>query len=161
MITFCTIEDLRWWAAWSADQANRALARLGAVEVDLDGVTGLVLPDDLEPVPTPEPWAALLLPLDPTPMGWARRGWFLGEHGPALFDRNGNVGPTVWWDGRILGGWAHRADGEVACRFLKDVSADAVAAVQAAAERLAARLGPVRITARGRTPAPVEQKLTA
>jgi len=33
--------------------------------------------------------------------------------------------------------------------------------VHAAADRLAARLGPVRITARGRAPAPVEQELTA
>ena len=154
-----TAEDLRWWTGWTAGQAKRALARLGAVEVDLDGATGLVLPDDLEPVPTPEPWAALLPPLDPTPMGWARREWFLGGHGPALFDRNGNVGPTIWWDGRIVGGWAHRADGDISCRFLEDVGAEAVAAVEAAAERLAARLGPVRITARARGPALVEQEL--
>jgi Winged helix DNA-binding domain len=154
-----TAEDLRWWTGWTAGQAKRALARLGAVEVDLGGATGLVLPDDLEPVPAPEPWAALLPPLDPTPMGWARREWFLGEHGPALFDRNGNVGPTIWWDGRIVGGWAHRADGEVVCRFLEDVGADAVAAVRTAAERLAARLGPVRITARARGPTLVEQEL--
>jgi hypothetical protein len=154
-----TPEDLRWWAGWTVGQAKRALARLGAVEVDLDGATGLVLPEDLEPVPAPEPWAALLPPLDPTPMGWSRREWFLGEHGPALFDRNGNVGPTVWWDGRIVGGWAHRPDGEVVCRFLEDVGADAVAAVHTAAERLAARLGPVRITARARGPTLVEQEL--
>jgi hypothetical protein len=156
-----TAEDLRWWTGWTAGQAKRALARVGAVEVDLDGATGLVLPDDLEPVPASEPWAALLPPLDPTPMGWTRREWFLGKHGPALFDRNGNVGPTIWWDGRIVGGWAHRPDGEVACRFLEDVGAEAVAAVHAAADRLATRLGPVRITARARAPAPVEQELTA
>jgi hypothetical protein len=155
-----TPEDLRWWAGWTVGQAKRALARVGAVEVDLDGTTGLVLPHDLEPVQAPEPWAALLPPLDPTPMGWSRREWFLGEHGPALFDRNGNVGPTVWWDGRIVGGWAHRADGEVACRFLDDVGADAVAAVQAAADRLAARLGPLRITARARGPTLIEQELS-
>lgn len=154
-----TAEDLRWWAGWTAGQAKRALARVGAVEVDLDGAAGFVLPDDLEPVPAPEPWAALLPPLDPTPMGWARREWFLGEHGPALFDRTGNVGPTVWWDGRIVGGWAHRADGTIACRFLEDVGSDAVAAAETAAERLAARLGLVRITARGRTPTPVEREL--
>jgi Winged helix DNA-binding domain len=154
-----TPEDLRWWAGWTAGQAKRALARLRPVEVDLGGTTGVVLPGDLEPVAAPEPWAALLPPLDPTPMGWARREWFLGEHGPALFDRTGNIGPTVWWDGRIVGGWAHRTDGEIAYRFLEDVGADAVAAVEAAAQRLAARLGPVRITARGRAPAPLEQEL--
>jgi hypothetical protein len=154
-----TAEDLRWWAGWSAGQAKRALARAGAVEVDLGGATGFVLPDDLEPVAAPEPWAALLPPLDPTPMGWSQREWFLGAHGPALFDRTGNIGPTVWWDGRVVGGWAHRADGSITYRFLEDVGADAVAGVEAAAERLAARLSPVRITARGRGPTLVEQEL--
>lgn len=162
-----TAEDLRWWTGWPAGQVKRVLARLGPAEADLDGVTGLVLPGDLEPVPAPEPWAALLPPLDSTPMGWSQREWFLGGHGPQLFDRTGNVGPTVWWDGRVIGGWAHRAGqgegkagGEIAIRFLEDAGADAVAAVGAAAGQLTARLGQVRITARGRGPSPVEQELT-
>ena len=154
-----TAEDLRWWAGWSAGQVKRVLARLGPAEVDLDGAAGLVLPDDLDPVPAPEPWAALLPPLDTTPMGWAQRDWFLGGHGPRLFDRTGNVGPTVWWDGRVIGGWASRPGGEIAVRLLEDAGADAVAAVEAAAEQLAARLGPARVTARGRGPSPVEQEL--
>jgi hypothetical protein len=155
-----TADDLRWWAGWSAGQVKRALARLGPAEVDLDGAAGLVLPDDLDPVPPPEPWAALLPPLDTTPMGWSQRDWFLGPHGSRLFDRTGNVGPTVWWDGRVIGGWASRPGGEIAVRFLEDAGADAVAAVEAAAEQLAARLGPARVTARGRVPSPVEQELT-
>jgi hypothetical protein len=138
---------------------KRVLARLRPAEVDLGGATGLVLPDDLEPAPAAEPWAALLPALDPTPMGWSQREWFLGEHARKLFDRTGNVGPTVWWDGRIVGGWAQRPDGEIACRFLEDVGADAVAAVETAAQRLAARLGPARITARGRALSPVEREL--
>ena len=154
-----TAEDLRWWAGWSVAQVKRALARIRPVEVDLAGAAGLVLPDDLEPAPAAEPWAALLPPLDPTPMGWSRREWFLGEHGAALFDRTGNVGPTVWWDGRIVGGWAHRADGEVVWRLLEDVGADATAAVAAAAEQLAARLGPVRLTPRARGATLIEQQL--
>jgi Winged helix DNA-binding domain len=154
-----TAEDLRWWAGWTAGQAKRALARVGAVEVDLNGATGLVLPDDLEPVPAPEPWAALLPPLDPTPMGWSQREWFLGEHGPALFDRNGNVSPTVWWDGRIVGGWAQDRDGEIVCRFLEDAGSDAVAAVDAAARRMAGTLGTVRLTARTRGMTWLEQEL--
>jgi hypothetical protein len=155
-----TADDLRWWAGWSAGQVKRALARLDPAEVDLDGAAGLVLPDDLDPVPPPEPWAALLPPLDTTPMGWSQRDWFLGPHSPRLFDRTGNVGPTVWWDGRVIGGWASRPGGEIAVRFLEDAGADAVAAVEAAAEQLAARLGPARVTARGRGPSPVEQELT-
>jgi hypothetical protein len=147
-----TFADLRWWTGWAAAQARAALAEAGAVEVDLGGATGLVLADDLEPVDAPEPWAALLPALDPTPMGWSQRGWFLGPHGPALFDRSGNVGPTVWWDGRIVGGWGQRPDAEVAVRLLEDVGSDARAAIGAAAERLQGLLGGARVIPRFRVP---------
>jgi winged helix DNA-binding protein len=147
-----TATDLKWWTGWTLGQTRRALAAAGAVEVDLDGASGFVLGDDLEPVPAGEPWAALLPALDPTVMGWAGREWFLGEHRPALFDRAGNAGPTVWWDGGIVGGWAQRRDGEITLRLLADVGADARAAIEATAERLGAWLGPVRVTPRFRTP---------
>jgi hypothetical protein len=128
--------------------------------VELDGgTTGFVLAHDLDPVPAAEPWAALLPALDPTAMGWTERGWYLGEHRAALFDRTGNVGPTVWWDGRIVGGWAQRKDGEVAFRMLEDVGAEAAAAVEAAAGELASRLGDIRVTPRFRTP--LERELTS
>jgi hypothetical protein len=61
--------------------------------------------------------------------------------------------------GRIVGGWAQRKDGEVAFRLLEDVGVDAVAAVEAEAERLRAWLGEVRVTPRFRTP--LERELTA
>jgi hypothetical protein len=147
-----TAADLQWWTGWTAGQVKSALREIGPVEVDLDGATGLVLATDLEPAAPPEPWVALLPALDPTIMGWSRRSWFLGEHGPRLFDRSGNVGPTVWWDGRIVGGWAQRGDGEIAYRLLEDVGADAAAAVGAEAERLRSWLGMVRVTPRFRTP---------
>jgi hypothetical protein len=154
-----TAADLRWWTGLTAGQVKRALAAAGAAEVDLDGTPGLVLADDLEPPPPAEPWVALLPALDPTVMGWSGREWYLGEHGPTLFDRNGNAGPTVWWDGRIVGGWAQRRDGEVAVRLLEDVGAEGVAAVEAAAGRLQAWLGNVRVTPRFRTP--LERELRA
>ena len=97
------VADLKWWSAWTLAQTRAALAAIGAVEVDLDGTPGVVLPDDVEREPQPEPWAVLLPALDPTVMGWKERSWYLGEHGPALFDRSGNAGPTVWWNGRIVG----------------------------------------------------------
>lgn len=147
-----TVADLRWWTGWTAGQVRKALAQVGPVEVDLDGAVGLVLADDLDPVPAVEPWAALLPALDPTAMGWSERGWFLGDHAPALFDRSGNIGPTVWWDGRVIGGWAQRRDGEIAFRLLDDVGADALTAVRTAADRLTAELGKVRVTPRFRTP---------
>jgi Winged helix DNA-binding domain len=154
-----TVADLKWWTGLTAGAVKRALEQLGPVEVQLDdGATGLVLADDLEPGAA-EPWVALLPALDPTVMGWAGREWFLGEHGPALFDRNGNAGPTVWWDGRVVGGWAQRKDGTIAFRLLEDAGAEGVAAVEAAAERLAAWLGYIRVTPRFRTP--MERELGA
>ena len=145
-----TADDLRWWAGWGKTQLSRVLTELKPAEVDLDGVPGIALAGDLDPVPEPEPWAALLPGLDPTPMGWQQRDWFLGEHGPRLFDRAGNIGPTVWWDGRIVGGWAQDSDGEIVCRFLEDAGSAAAAAAEAAAHRLASVLGGARLAARTR-----------
>lgn len=146
------VDDLKWWTGWTAGQTKKALAAIGPAEVDLDGTPGIALPDDLEPVPAAEPAAALLPALDPTPMGWARRDWYLGAHEAALFDRTGNIGPTVWWAGRIVGSWAQRPDGEIAHRLLEDVGADATAAVEQAAQRLRGWLGEVRVTPKFRTP---------
>jgi Winged helix DNA-binding domain len=154
-----TLADLRWWAGWTATQAKKTVANLGAVEVALDGGTGLVLPDDVEPVPEPEPWAALLPGLDPTPMGWVERGWYLGEHAPELFDRTGNIGPTVWWNGRIVGGWAQRPDGEIAVSLLEKPGRTADKAINEAADRLRTWLGDIRVTPRFRTP--LERTLSA
>jgi hypothetical protein len=146
------VTDLKWWTGWTAGQTKKALAAVGPAEVDLDGVPGVVLADDLEPVPEPEPWVALLPSLDPTPMGWAAREWYLGAHRDALFDRSGNIGPTVWCDGRVVGGWAQRPDGEIALRLLEDVGADAKAAIGQEADRLGRWFGVVRVIPRFRTP---------
>jgi len=147
-----TVGDLKWWSGWTLGHTRDSLAELGAIEVDLDGEEGLVLPDDLEPEPDVEPWVALLPALDPTVMGWKERAWYLGGHAPQLFDRNGNAGPTVWWDGRVVGGWAGRRDGEIAFRLLEDVGAEGVRAVEAEAERLQDWLGETRVTPRFPTP---------
>jgi Winged helix DNA-binding domain len=154
-----TIADLKWWTGLPMGQVRPAVAEAGAVEVDLDGTPGLVLADDLDPVPAPEPWAALLPSLDPTTMGWAARDFYLGPHRSVLFDRNGNAGPTIWWDGRVVGGWAQRRSGELVLRLLEDVGADAAAAIDAEAARLADWLGPVTVTPRFRTP--LERELSA
>jgi hypothetical protein len=147
-----TPADLRWWTGWTAAHVKQALTAVEAVEVNLGDTTGLVLPEDLEPVAEPAPWVALLPALDPTPMGWSERSWYLGPHAPALFDRSGNIGPTVWCDGRIIGGWAQRTGGEVVYRLLEDVGEQAAREVAVVADRLAGWLGPVRVTPRFRTP---------
>ncbi len=154
-----TSDDLRWWAGWGKTQLRRVLTELKPAEVDLDGVPGIALADDLAPAPEVEPWAALLPGLDSTPMGWQQRDWFLGEHGPRLFDQTGNIGPTIWWDGRIVGGWAQDRGGEIVCRFLEDAGSAAVTAAEAAAERLAGLLGGVRLSARTRGRTWLEQEL--
>jgi hypothetical protein len=149
-----TLADLKWWTGWTMGLVKRALAQLDVAEVALaGGATGLVLAHDAGPVARPEPWVALLPALDPAPMGWQERSWYLGEHRAACFDRSGNIGPTVWSDGRIVGGWAQRKDsGEVVVRLLEDIGAEAEAAVQAEAQRLRDWVGDARVTARFRTP---------
>jgi len=154
-----TETDIRWWAAWTAREAREALADVPHDVVDVGGATGYVLAGDTEPTPVPAPFAAFLPALDPTTMGWKERDWYLGPHGKRLFDTSGNAGPTVWWGGRVVGGWAQRKDGEVAYRLLEDVGREADAVIGAEAARLADWLGDVRITPR--FPTPLQRELVA
>lgn len=149
-----TEADLKWWTGWKVSEVRRALGAIGAVEVELDGGTGHVTADAVDPVPAPEPWAALLPGLDPTAMGWQQRDWYCApELRPALFDRSGNIGPTVWWDGRVVGGWAQRADGSIVWQLLEqDLGRAALEAIEAEAARLRAWVGETRFTPRFRTP---------
>ncbi|MFD9403967.1 winged helix DNA-binding domain-containing protein [Streptomyces sp. NPDC060011] len=159
-----TEADLKWWTGWKVTDVRRTLTAIGAVAVSLDdGVTAYVAAGDEEPVDGPaEPWAALLPGLDPTPMSRQERDWYLDPSlRPALFDGSGNVGPTVWWDGRVVGGWAQQPDGEIVWRLLapKGVGRDARTAITAEAERLQRWVGTTRVTPRFRTP--LERELAA
>ncbi|WP_243056994.1 winged helix DNA-binding domain-containing protein [Nocardioides sp. SR21] len=142
-----TEADVVWWLGSTKTAVRAALADVGAVEVGLDGgATGFVLPDDLEPEPDVEPWSALLPVLDPTVMGWKERGFYLGEHGPMLFDTNGNSGTTAWWDGRIVGCWVQDPDGVVVLHLLEDVGSEARAALEDDATRLTTWLDGHRVS---------------
>ncbi|MFE4579593.1 winged helix DNA-binding domain-containing protein [Streptomyces chartreusis] len=167
-LTVCgpaTEADLKWWTGWKVTEVRRALTAIGAEAVSVDGGTGYVVQGDAGPVDGPaEPWAALLPGLDPTAMGWQQRDWYLApELRPSLFDGSGNVGPTVWWNGRVVGGWAQRGDGEIVWRLLADLGSEerqaAETAVAAQAERLRGWVGAARVTPRFRTP--VEKELSA
>ena len=148
-----TFTDIKWWTGWTVGKTRQVLGDVGALQVDLDEGTGYVLPGDEAEDPEPaSPWVALLPSLDPTVMGWKERDWYLSDHTEALFDRNGNAGPTVWLDGRIAGGWAQRSGGEVVFRLLEDVGSDGTRLIDAEAGRLAKWLGDVRIIPRFRTP---------
>lgn len=131
-----TRQDIRWWLGSTMAEVQRSLTVLDAVEVDLAGSVGYLLPDDLEEEPPTEPWVALLPGLDPTTMGWYDRDWYLGEHRPLLFDTAGNAGPTLWSEGRIVGGWWQAPDGEVIIHPLTDIGRDVERALQAEADRL-------------------------
>jgi DNA glycosylase AlkZ-like len=152
-----TLADLAWWTGWTKTATRGALTALNAVEVDLTGGTGYLLSEDVEPRSTPpEPWVALLPALDPTPMGWTDRTFYGGDD-KTLYDRSGNIAPTVWSDGRIVGCWVQREDGEIAVRLLVDAGRETGAAIDDAAGRLGKWLGSVRVKSRFRTP--IEREL--
>ncbi|MBD5786634.1 AlkZ family DNA glycosylase [Cellulosimicrobium terreum] len=164
-----TERDLQWWTGWNLGQTRAALAALDVREVDLElgapgglgesaTAPGVLLADALDDG-TLDPSAgtvtghvALVPALDPTTMGWAARDWYLGPHREHLFDRAGNAGATVWWEGRIVGAWTVRRGGEPAYRLLEDVGAAAESAVAAEAARIAALLGGDGTTASFPTP---------
>jgi len=131
-----TEADIKWWLGSTVRAVRRALADLDAVEVDLGERTGYLLPDDLEETDPVEPWATLLPPLDPSTMGWFERDWYLGPYKAELFDGSGNAGPTVWWDGRIVGGWRQGDGGEVVLQLLEDVGTEGRNAIEHEAARL-------------------------
>ncbi|WP_167158735.1 winged helix DNA-binding domain-containing protein [Streptomyces sp. MBT27] len=153
-----TLDDITWWTGWNLTATRTALAGTGAVEVDLGHAVGYVLPGD--PVLGPsqgtrtERAVSLLPTLDPTAMGWRDRDWYLdAAHAAELFDRNGNICPTVWCNGRIIGGWRQRADGQIVTELLTaDTDRCLRTAIAVEAERLTAFLGGLRISPHVRTP---------
>ena len=150
-----TLRDLQWWTGWTVARTRASLDGAGAVEVSLEGSggkPGFAMPDDLDSTPEPASWVALLPALDTTTMAWAERDFYLGDHARALFDRNGNAGPSIWLDGRIVGGWAQRRTGEVVTRLLEDVGRESSRRVEAEGARVERWLGPDRVVPRFRTP---------
>jgi hypothetical protein len=147
-----TMADIRWWTGWTARLATTTLGAVGAAEVRLGAGAGYVLPDDLDPVGDVEPWVALLPGLDPTVMGWKDRAWYLGDRASDLFDRNGNAGPTVWANGRVVGAWAQTEDGEIVVELFGRLDAATRRRIDAERDRLRAWLGDVRIRPRFGTP---------
>ena len=149
--------DIAWWTGWSLRQTRAAIGGLGATGVALSGGPGLVLVDDQDAVAPAAPVVALLPALDPTPMGWKDRSWFLPADSSALYDRNGNIGPTIWWDGEVIGGWAVRSDGSIATRLLTDRGEAVAVAVESEAAQLESRLhGGIVVPS---FPSPLEREL--
>lgn len=147
-----TVDDLHWWTGWTKTATRQALAGLPVDEVDLHGRPGIALLDADDRETDSAPVAALLPALDPTPMGWKHRDWFFDIDQHHVFDRSGNIGPTVWWDGRILGSWAVTATGEIRTALLADHGRDAADAIHTAVDSLHTRLELTAVTPAVRTP---------
>lgn len=150
-----TLDDLQWWTGWNKTQTRGAVAELDTVAVELAEGDGIMLTDT---VFQDSPSRAMLLPaLDPTPMGWKHRHWYLGEHKAPLFDTFGNIGPTIWWEGRIVGGWAVDSTGSVVTELLEDVGSAVSKEVAAEADRITAPLDGTAVVPS--FPTPLEKRL--
>ena len=142
-----TTVDLQWWMGWTATLTRKALADCGAVGVDLASGPGWVAPDD-EPVEPVGEWVALVPSLDPTTMGWKERDWYLPDTAQDAFDTNGNAGPTIWVDGRVVGAWAQAADGEIRTHLFEKVSKAQRSAIDDRVWDLRKMVGDTRYTVR-------------
>ncbi len=155
-----TTVDLSWWTGWTNTDVKRALETIGARRVELEsGETGWISAAH-EPAPRPEPWVALLPGLDPTPMGWKTRAWYLSDElAPRVIDRNGNIGPTIWADGEVVGGWVQRPDGELATELPKPLAAHHQRMLADEIDRIRELVGDTRV--RVRFPSPNQRDLLA
>lgn len=146
--------DVVWWFGATKAAIRAALAEIGAVQVGLEREgSGWVLPEDEAPVAPVEPWAALLPALDPTPMGWKERAFYLDPaFVPAIYDSAGNAGTTAWWDGRIIGAYTQDEDGTVVLALPRGTPRAARAALEAEAARLQEWMAGERVTSLYKSP---------
>lgn len=159
--------DLAWWTGWTKTDVKRALAAAEAERVELEsGEPAWVCAEDRNnsedqtAASDPGPWAALLPGLDSTSMGWKERGWYLDDAAATrVIDRNGNIGPTVWVDGEIVGGWVQRPDGSLPIELHRPVSEAQRALIDDEIDRLRELIGDIRF--RVRFPSPNQRDLLA
>ena len=167
-----TTADVQWWHGWTAATTRQALADAGAVAVTLRGgedgsleQAGWLAPDDAdardhvdesggpgtgaaEAEAEAVPWVAALPGLDPTVMGWKERAWYLPAACADAFDRNGNAGPTLWVDGRVVGAWGQAPDGALRTHWFVDVPAARRRQLGAELDRVRDLLGDTRVSVR-------------
>lgn len=158
-----TVTDMAWWTGLAKGRVRAALVALGAESASLDAGTevGFVLAGDSEITSSSDGASVALLPgLDSTIMGWKQRGWFVDDSPSAgIFDRNGNAGPTIWVDGRVVGVWTQRSDGRIVTELPDRPDPTVARAIDHECDRLAALLGDVRVN--WRYPTPITRRLEA
>ena len=149
-----TERDLVWWFGAPKSAMRQALSDLAAVQVRLERApTGWVLPDDVDPEPPTEPWAALLPALDATTMGWKDRDFYVDpDFASAVFDPAGNAGTTAWWDGQIVGAYVQDGAGRIELIVPRDPGPAGRAALQVEAERLGDWLDGDKVSALYKSP---------
>ncbi|MFN2273027.1 MAG: winged helix DNA-binding domain-containing protein [Anaerolineae bacterium] len=125
-----TPDDVQWWTGLAKGETQEALETIASevVEVAIEGADDvhLMLADDAERLrdfAAPDaPYVFFLPSLDPYIMGYSERRRFLVPvHRKKVFDRAGNAVPTVWADGRVVGVWGQRKDGQVFYELLEPV----------------------------------------
>jgi hypothetical protein len=117
-----TRDDVQWWIGLTKGETQEALNAIApeVAEVAIEELDDahLMLVNDAERLrdfaPPSTPYVFLLPSLDPYIMGYSDRRRFLAsEHRKKVFDRAGNAVPSVWVDGRVVGVWGQRRDGQV------------------------------------------------
>lgn len=156
-----TVTDLRWWTGWTKAQVMSALDAVAAEPVLLeDGSDAWVAQGDSGSGAPVGAWVAVLPALDPTSMGWKERSWYLADDVfTRVVDRYGNIGPTIWVDGHIVGGWVQRPDGEIAVELLRDVPPGGRRLIDDEIDRIREFVGDTRF--RVRFPSPNQADLLA
>jgi hypothetical protein len=158
-----TLDDIVWWTGATKGLVRRALDHLDVQAVTMDapdGGAGFVLAADNDTISDPGPWVTLLPGLDPTAMGWRHRSWYIDETTQSrVMDGFGNIGPTVWADGSIVGGWAQRPDGSIAVELTRDITDDHRDLLSLEIERLRRFVGDSRFSVR--FPSPNQRELLA
>ena len=126
--------DLQWWAGWTVatTQAGAGRRRRGRRSRSTRAPATL-LPDDLDPARDPPRRRPRCCP------GSTRRRWAGSSAASTSTPRTcrccstatATAGPRLWVDGRIVGGWAQRKDGDDrACGCWPTSSAEAREALQ-------------------------------
>jgi hypothetical protein len=156
-----TLDDIQWWTGFSKGEAEEALGGLepAVLEVSIEGLDDgyLMLADDAQQLcdfaQPGVPYVFFLPALDPYIMGYRDRRRFLAaEHRTRVFDRAGNAMPTVWANGRVVGAWGQRKDGNVIYGLFELAGEEERTLLEGEAQRLEGFLGGEFLPPRTSTP---------